>query len=516
MRTGETERDSVAALRAETWALQETLHRVTNHKGARNCGRRPTGGGVTVAGGRGAAELRGLQTCASVHLCPVCAGRIRSRRADELDAYATAWEERGGGIVLVTLTMRHFARQTLKTLVRAQSGAWRSAIGSAGRPWRRIQEQFGVVGYVRAWEVTHGANGWHPHYHVVLFLEQPWDVDRAEEFRAALYARWERALARAGGYQVSADRAVRVDLPTHGTGGQVARYLMKRTDGRVTVRVGAEMTRADAKKGRSGRRTPFEILGDIRDQLASAQEGTEISRLADVRLWRQYEEGSHGVRALHWSTGMEDRLAALVDLDQATDEEIAAEVEEELEPVAVIPSETWYRHVVGVPGRRVALVEAVERNGLPALKRLIKQWGLVWGVDVLPPTDPAYADEAAALEDLRRELAAGGRAQERADRRAEVRAAAAARTVTAEARQRRSERFNAQRAAVETGGAGSGAQGPSQGVLLPERLHVPDLAVLEEMTRAFRARNGAAAEAGIARLRKRGLLAPLTEEPPVS
>lgn len=503
MRTGETERDSVAALRAETWALQETLHRVTNHKGARNCGRRPTGGGVTVAGGRGAAELRGLQTCASVHLCPVCAGRIRSRRADELDAYATAWEERGGGIVLVTLTMRHFARQTLKTLVRAQSGAWRSAIGSAGRPWRRIQEQFGVVGYVRAWEVTHGANGWHPHYHVVLFLEQPWDVDRAEEFRAALYARWERALARAGGYQVSADRAVRVDLPTHGTGGQVARYLMKRTDGRVTVRVGAEMTRADAKKGRSGRRTPFEILGDIRDQLASAQEGTEISRLADVRLWRQYEEGSHGVRALHWSTGMEDRLAALVDLDQATDEEIAAEVEEELEPVAVIPSETWYRHVVGVPGRRVALVEAVERNGLPALKRLIKQWGLVWGVDVLPPTDPAYADEAAALEDLRRELAVGERVQALAERKAAFREAAESRTVTAEQRAARAARVAAQKEELL-----KSSSGPEES-LLPVPEHVPDVARLDEMVAAWGRRNREAAVAGIDRLRRRGVLGPL-------
>lgn len=488
---------------------------MTNHRGARNCGRRPTGGGVTVAGGRGSAELRGLQTCASVHLCPVCAGRIRSRRAEELDAYATAWEEQGGGIVLVTLTMRHFARQTLKTLVRAQTDAWRRAIGSAGRPWRRLQEALGIVGYVRAWEVTHGANGWHPHYHVVFFLERPWTEEDAETFRAALFARWERALTKAGGYQVSADRAVRVDLPRYGTGGQVARYLMKRTDGRVRVRVGAELNRADTKSGRAGRRTPFEILGDIRDQLADAPEGTEVGKLTDVKLWRQYEEGSHGVRALHWSSGMEDRLADLVDAELETDEEIAAETDEDLEPLAVVPSETWFRHIVGVPGRRVALLEAVERNGLPALKRLLKSWGLTWGVDVLPPAEASYVDEAAALEDLRRELAAGGRAQERAERRAEVRAAAAARTVTAEARQRRSERFNAQRAAVETGGAGSGAQGPSQGVLLPERLHVPDLAVLEEMTRAFRARNGAAAEAGIARLRKRGLLAPLTEEPPV-
>ena len=27
----------------------------------------------------------------------------------------------------------------------------------------------GKVGHVTATEVTHGSNGWHPHYHILLF-----------------------------------------------------------------------------------------------------------------------------------------------------------------------------------------------------------------------------------------------------------------------------------------------------------------------------------------------------------
>lgn len=506
---GRKSREWRAELRDEAWRLQDVLRGITQDRAARDCNHAPVGGGATLVAGGGGARYTGLATCGKIHLCPVCSGRIRSARADQMQAYVEAWEMAGGGVVLMTLTLRHYQRHGLQDLVKLQHAAWSRAFGAkAGKMWVRLKKAFGIVGYARAWEVTHGANGWHPHWHVLVFVDKPWSTERAEEFRTAVYARWASGVKREGGYEPSLERGVRVDVPNGGDDSvAMARYLVKTNEG-VSWRLGAEVTRADAKKGRNGRRTPFEILAATVDESR-----TEAQRAADVRLWHEYESASHGVRALWWSTKIRDELAKLTEVDERTDAEIAADVEEDAAPIAVVPSATWYGHIVTVPGRKLALVQAAERNGQSGVRWLIKQWGLTWGVDVLPPAEASYVDEAAALEDLRRELAAGGRAQERAERRAEVRAAAAARTVTAEARQRRSERFNAQRAAVETGGAGSGAQGPSQGVLLPERPHVPDLAVLEEMTRAFRARNGAAAEAGIARLRERGLLAPVAAEP---
>ena len=37
----------------------------------------------------------------------------------------------------------------------------------------------GKIGHIKALEVTHGRNGWHPHYHILIFTHQelPPDYD---------------------------------------------------------------------------------------------------------------------------------------------------------------------------------------------------------------------------------------------------------------------------------------------------------------------------------------------------
>ena len=39
----------------------------------------------------------------------------------------------------------------------------------------------GKIGHIKALEVTHGRNGWHPHYHILIFTKQelPKDYDTA-------------------------------------------------------------------------------------------------------------------------------------------------------------------------------------------------------------------------------------------------------------------------------------------------------------------------------------------------
>jgi len=55
---------------------------------------------------------------------------------------------------------------------------------TAGRQWIQFKETFGLVGTIKAVEVTHGGNGWHPHIHVLFFVDAPMnDFDRDDAYR---------------------------------------------------------------------------------------------------------------------------------------------------------------------------------------------------------------------------------------------------------------------------------------------------------------------------------------------
>lgn len=329
------------------------------------------------------AYYAGVVTCGKVHLCPVCAAKIRSARANELQVAGTAWESAGHGLAMLTLTMRHYDRQPLRGLVRMQRDAWRLAFGqNAGRGWRAAKREFGVVGYVRAWEVTHGTNGWHPHYHVLLFLDRPLTAAQGEQLQRLAFRLWSAALVAVGAYMPAEfDRdgqpvGVRLDVAGRGDAGVLSRYLMKFQDGKAGWTLGDELTRQDVKTGRAGHRTPFEVLRSVR----------ETGDAADADLWRDFEVGAHSVRALYWSQGIRKQLAELAELDERTDAEIAAE-QRDGEPLAVIPSEAWYGHVVRYDGRALALLRAAEALGAVGVRTLIESWGLIWGRDVLPAPD---------------------------------------------------------------------------------------------------------------------------------
>lgn len=434
----------------------------------------------------GQAYFGGVSTCAKIHLCPVCAGRIRSGRADELQSYVEAWEAAGYGVAMVTLTMRHFERHVLRDLVKVQHAAWSRSFGAkGGKMWVRLKREFGILGYARAWEVTRGPNGWHPHFHILLFLETPWTDRRAAEFSIAAYTRWAVALEKEGGYRPSEKHGVRVDVPGAAEAPlgemseavRMARYLIKSGEGQASWALGAEMTRGDVKSGRKvGRRTPFEILADSADETRE-----EALRRQDVMLWREFEEGSHMVRALVYSAKIKDLLTPLIEVEEISDADLAAPDDPEATAVAVFPSETWYTHIVSKRGRRLELVHAAERNGQVAVRRLIERWGLEWGVDVLPPTQVEEIAETRILPD-------------RADRSG----------------------WDARRsdARLDVPGPRGGEQdvAPVQEALtIAEEPEPLDADRLAEIRAAMVAANRAMATAGIARLRAQGRLSPIQD-----
>ncbi|WP_335937679.1 hypothetical protein [Streptomyces sp. PTD5-9] len=58
---------------------------------------------------------------------------------------------------------------------------------------------------------------------------------------------------------------------------------------------------------------------------------------------------------MYLSNSVKALLAELGDADNRTDEEIpAGEGQEKREPIAIVPRDVWYEHVVPVRGRRLA------------------------------------------------------------------------------------------------------------------------------------------------------------------
>lgn len=243
-----------------------------------------------------------------------------------------------------------------------------------------MAEQFGVVGWARAFEAPHGQrNGWHPHLHCVMILDPkaarvPELTDREDGLNLAelvphalgigMHGIWSATLERLG-FESWADSGgldVRVVAATDEQA--VADYLLKG--------LSAEMTLGLFKDGNKSR-TPFEILHDI------AQDGDA----ADLDLWHEWERVAHGRRLVTWSQGLRELAAVEVKEDEA----IIAEETDGTDDAVLVDAETW---TAGLNRRTPELIEAAVL-GAAAVCLLLDQWGVPWTIGP-KPKPPAKGD----------------------------------------------------------------------------------------------------------------------------
>ncbi len=322
----------------------------------RSCGRtRVAGerGQVTVRMQGEVAHLRGLQSCGSIWACPVCAAKIREKRAGEISRAALAHMAAGGSIYMVTLTARHRVGQRLDPLLSVVMGGFKRLI--SGRAWIKEREALGVVGTIRSTEVTYGGNGWHPHLHVLVFCDgtpDPVALARAIERWGRVWGAWTAK----HGYDASQARGVRWEPVA--SGAEAAEYVAKLQDGK---HVGREVARGDLKAGRLGSLVPFELLDYFRF----------TGDLDALDVWHEYENATFGRRAMSWSRGLRARL--LPDEEELTDQE-AAEQEVGGVDVCVLPREAW--DAVVEHGLEVDVLEAAEQGGIDAVTALLAPYGV--------------------------------------------------------------------------------------------------------------------------------------------
>lgn len=291
------------------------------------------------------AHYGGLQTCGSVWVCPVCAAKISERRSVELRAVIAAHEATGGAVLFLTLTVPHTRRDDLPELLQAQSLAMTRFTGD--RAAKRVWADMGSIGSVRAWEVTHGRlsakdNGWHPHFHILIFCRSGLHLGA---FQDRIYAAWVNSCRLAGLPMPNRLHGVRLE-----DGSRAADYAAKGLWG-----LERELTKGHIKKAKTGE-SPFQLLRAF---------VLDVDRQA-AALFRQYAEAFHGRRQLFWSPGLKKRFA----LDDLTDSEISAVIEDSAELLGSIDLEKW--RVICRHELRGDLLE-LARHGWDPVRRFLDQ-----------------------------------------------------------------------------------------------------------------------------------------------
>jgi hypothetical protein len=356
--TGEILSPIVPILRkAQRFSLQSVVRKKLPMSRTNNCLRVRQGGKqiqVHKSLQYGTASYSGLQTCGSVWVCPVCAAKIAERRKAEIVAAMASHKAAGGCVNMLTLTTPHQRSDDLRALLAKQSTALHSFWND--RHVKAILAEMGVIGQIRALEVTHGRlsprnNGWHPHYHILLFAGSGVDLARFDQaqmtdWQVRFYLRWANACKLAGLGEPSYEHGLKLD-----DGAKAAQYVSKGMWG-----VEDEMTKGHTKKALHGE-TPFDflraILADDDDKQATA-------------LFLHYAEVFKGKRQIVWSRGLKARFS----IGEKNDEELASEKDDFAEVLGAITLEQW-RDVLSADFR-AELLNAAELGGWPAVLDLLQ------------------------------------------------------------------------------------------------------------------------------------------------
>jgi hypothetical protein len=225
------------------------------------------------------------------------------RRARQIETALRQHVDAGGSALLATYTVPHTRDESLSVVLARLAGTWRRY---AKHAWRDVLGAY-YIGNVRALEVVHGVNGWHPHYHALLFVAG--GLPYLTPVCVALSERWSQVAGadwRADVRQVARDGVA-----------AVARYLT--ADGVAGASYEVASPAAKVPAGRSY----SDILWDYARYRSSA----------DAALVYEYAAALHGVHhltisprlrkrydftdpALNWSEIADEDVLALLNSDE--------------------------------------------------------------------------------------------------------------------------------------------------------------------------------------------------------
>jgi len=267
------------------------------------------------------AHYKNLMICGSVWMCPVCAAKITERRRVELEKVI---QDKRFKKVMVTFTLRHKKKNNLSDLYSGLIKSYRDLKGC--RAWGRFAEEAGIVASIRGSEITWGEDsGWHPHFHVVFFLNKKeliLDQTYKDWFTWEITKLFVEKLAK-NGYESMPGVGIKVGFDQDHVSAYAAKWGMDQ-----------ELAKSPAKIAKGDHYTPFQML------LESAK-GSDQKEKFD-RLFTIYAAAMKGKKQLVWSKGARE----LFDIGQEiSDQELAAAALEKSIIFASLRDDHWKRIV---------------------------------------------------------------------------------------------------------------------------------------------------------------------------
>lgn len=269
-----------------------------------------------------------LMRCGSVWLCPVCGSKISEVRRLELQQAKGEWLNQGGHVYMLTLTTPHYSFTDLRELIDSQAKALKYMWG--GRGAEQLKNDLGLVGQIRAFEITYGdENGFHPHYHILLFTKVDLEDDGIYKVFARRFAnRWSESCVKVGlpqphkeyGCQLQDGSAAFEYINKFGQDDEFPQFdgflpLSRSKDpNKIKIKVAEknrwnsshELTKANSKTGKDGRLTPHDFLRKYNEN--PQKYGA---------LWLTFANGTRGKAQLFWSKGLKELLGIKKNNDEA-------------------------------------------------------------------------------------------------------------------------------------------------------------------------------------------------------
>lgn len=300
--------------RAERWALKSVVNRIFPTSTTSKCSRwKIPNLSVRILKNPKyqKAHYAGLERCGSVWCCPLCASKIAERRRSELVTAVSTARGVGLQVLMMTCTVPHGIGDDVNEINTKMLSAWRKMVDS--RAGKNMKKLLGIEGTIRAFEVTYGQNGFHPHFHILIFAQPDFTV---QSFQNGFYPLWLNACIKAGLPAPSERHGLRVD-----DGSKAERYVAK-------WGLEDEMTKSHLKTSRGEKgQTPWDFLRDV---LNTGSERAEA-------LFRVYANAFKGSRQLYWSNGLKAKLGVM----DVSDEELAVLEEEHSNQLSELTLDQW-------------------------------------------------------------------------------------------------------------------------------------------------------------------------------
>lgn len=172
-----------------------------------NCGSIPRNdSGVHILSNGKQTKVIGTRFCANSWGCPACTARKMAKYSSKVSSAIDALAQQNKAAIMITFTVFHTNQHYLNQVLTLLNETWKNFNRNSG--WKRkkknsndefytssgayqkFKETFSIQHTIKATEITYGEHGWHPHLHVLHFINKS-DLPKIAEWEEKLIEQWQ-------------------------------------------------------------------------------------------------------------------------------------------------------------------------------------------------------------------------------------------------------------------------------------------------------------------------------------